>query len=54
MHPIIVEELIHERHGSLRRELRPPPIRGRRNHENGMRQRLGWTLVEIGLRLTTT
>ena len=58
MHPIIVQELINERHASLRRDLHPPPIphsyRGRRSRAGTARQRLGWTLVEVGLRLTTT
>lgn len=58
MHPIIVEQLINERHATLKRELHPPPQyerhRPRQHRAETVRQRLGWTLVEVGLRLTTT
>jgi len=46
----MAEDLVHEREAELRRVVRRhPPGRGQTRRTR--RQRLGWTLVEVGLRL---
>lgn len=58
MNSLYSPELINERHASLRRELHPLPkpvrYRNRRRCSRLLRQRLGWLLVEIGLRLSVS
>jgi len=58
MNSLCLPELINERHATLRRELHPPPIpvryRHRRRRRRTLRQRLGWMLVALGLRLTVS
>lgn len=55
MHPNMLNELAHERCTRLRQELHPPPrpVRVRPvGNRRRVRERFGWTLVEVGLRLT--
>ena len=48
MHFLMAEDLVHEREAELRRVVRRrPPGTGRTRRTR--RQRLGWTLVEVGL-----
>ena len=50
VHFLMAEDLVHEREAELRRVVRRrPPGRGQTRRTR--RQRLGWTLVEMGLRL---
>ncbi|WP_328339283.1 hypothetical protein OG873_15630 [Streptomyces violaceus] len=52
MHPDIHLTLHHARAAELRAEAGAPrPLRARQAHH--LRARLGWTLVEVGLRLAT-
>ncbi len=53
MHFLMAEDLVHEREGELRRGVRnrPPGRATPRRHAGTRRQQLGWTLVEVGLRL---
>ncbi|MFC9680278.1 hypothetical protein [Streptomyces sp. NPDC056948] len=52
MHPDIHLALHHARAAELRAEAGAPgPVRAR--HTHNLRARLGWTLVEVGLRLAT-
>jgi hypothetical protein len=52
MHPDIHLPLHHARAAELRAEAGAPrPVRSR--HAHHLRTRLGWTLVEVGLRLAT-
>ncbi|MFI6375838.1 hypothetical protein [Streptomyces sp. NPDC050546] len=52
MHPDIHLALHHARAAELRAEAGAPrPVRARQGHR--LRTRLGWTLVEVGLRLAT-
>jgi hypothetical protein len=48
MHPDIHLALHHARAAELRAETRPRPTR-----RHDLRMRLGWTLVEVGLKLAT-
>jgi hypothetical protein len=48
MHPDIHLALHHARAAELRAETRPRPA-----HRHDLRMRLGWTLVEVGLKLAT-
>lgn len=56
MNPLLCADLIDERHARIKRDFHPPPrpvrYRERRKRRDKLRQRLGWVLVEIGLRLT--
>ena len=52
MHFLMAEDLVHEREDELHRGVRRPPGRARPRRRPGTRrQQLGWTLVEVGLRL---
>ncbi|GGT48552.1 hypothetical protein [Streptomyces coeruleorubidus] len=51
MHPDIHLTLHHARAAELRAEVGVPRPTARNRH--GLRTRLGWTLVEVGLRLAT-
>ncbi|MFC9131277.1 hypothetical protein ACFT4A_31165 [Streptomyces sp. NPDC057099] len=52
MHPDIHLPLHHARAAELEAEAQAPrPVRPRQAHH--LRARLGWTLVEVGLRLAT-
>lgn len=51
MHPDIHLALHHARAADLRAEADVPRPTARNSH--GLRTRLGWTLVEVGLRLAT-
>ncbi|WP_181782175.1 hypothetical protein [Pseudonocardia pini] len=54
-HPLVLDGLVRERHADLRREV----VRARLRHEarrarrrpGRVRERTGWLLVEVGLRL---
>lgn len=53
MHPTIAEALLRERHAELRRALQPAAARPPRARARVTpRRRIGWLLVELGLRLT--
>lgn len=53
MHFLMAEDLVHEREDELRHRVRnrPPGRATPRKHTGTRRQQLGWTLVEVGLRL---
>ncbi|MEU6913105.1 hypothetical protein [Streptomyces olindensis] len=50
MHPDIHLALHHSRAAELRDEARVPLVRARKD---ALRARLGWTLIEVGLKLAT-
>lgn len=56
MNPLLCADLIDERHARIKRDFHPPPrpirYRERRKRSEKLRQRLGWGLVEVGLRLS--
>lgn len=51
MHFLMAQDLVNEREAELRRGTRRPRRGGRACLGGTRRQRLGWTLVEVGLRL---
>ncbi|MFE0025733.1 hypothetical protein [Amycolatopsis sp. NPDC059021] len=51
MHFLMAQDLVNEREAELRRGTRRPRGGGRACLGGTRRQRLGWTLVEVGLRL---
>ena len=53
VHFLMAEDLVHEREGELRRGVRnrPPGRATPRRRTGTRRQQLGWTLVEVGLKL---
>lgn len=53
MHFLMAEDLVHEREDELRHGVRNrPPGRAAPKRRTGTRrQQVGWTLVEVGLRL---
>jgi hypothetical protein len=53
VHFLMAEDLVHEREDELRRGVRhrPPGRAAPRRHTGTLRRQLGWTLVEVGLRL---
>ncbi|MEV7096586.1 hypothetical protein AB0M80_27410 [Amycolatopsis sp. NPDC051045] len=53
VHFLMAEDLVHERENELRHGVRdrPPGRATPRSRTGTRRQRLGWTLVEVGLRL---
>jgi hypothetical protein len=48
---LMMKALVAEREADQRRSLRPVPPKG--SNEHTQRQRLGWLLVELGLRLAS-
>ncbi|MEV6877945.1 hypothetical protein [Amycolatopsis sp. NPDC051128] len=53
VHFLMAEDLVHERENELRHGVRdrPPGRAEPRRHTGTRRQQVGWTLVEVGLRL---
>ncbi|ASQ94972.1 MULTISPECIES: hypothetical protein [Streptomyces] len=53
LHRIRAERLQHEAHEAPQSHRRTRPARTRPARARALRTRLGWTLVEVGLRLAT-
>jgi len=55
LHPLVVDGLVRDRHAELRRDLERARLRGEarraRRRPGRLRERAGWVLVEVGLRL---
>ena len=49
---LMMKALVHEREADKRRNLRP--IQRKRGNRTTQRQRLGWLLIDLGLRLAAT
>jgi hypothetical protein len=53
VHFLMAEDLVHQRENELRHGVRtrPPGRAARKRRTRTRRQQVGWTLVEVGLRL---
>ncbi|GAA4538327.1 hypothetical protein [Pseudonocardia xishanensis] len=55
LHPLVVDGLVRDRHAELRRDIEGARLRrvarAARRRPGPARRRVGWLLVEVGLRL---